>query len=282
VVLRDLGRDVVQLLVPGTGFRSVDLDLPDEGDVASYLSHVVGATSAHVALSTDSFEGPTAGVTHVVDRAVAVDRPAVHLTGVVGIALRDDLLVGVVPDERGDWVAMVGHDPVTGERRWQRAAPPVDADQVDAIDDALLVRASPVRVEAVRLGDGTTAWRHEPTVALTDHTVLGPTHVTVATIAGAVVARDRRDGTEMWRAPLGAPVTALVGAGDDVLVGTADGVVVHLDAAGVEVQRLDVGRGPVRAVAALGDTVVVVVDGAAIGLRTDGSGLAPDDEVELP
>ena len=280
VVLRDLGRDVVQLLVPGTGFQTVDLDLPDEGDVASYLSFVVGTTATHVALRTDSFEGPTAGVTHVVDRTTT--EAAVHLTGVVGLALRDELLLGVVPDEQGSWVAMVGHDPMTGERSWRRDLPAAGRRLVDAIDDELVLHVAPVGVEATSLADGTTAWQHAAAVALTGHVVLGPAHATVVTVDGDVVALHRRDGTEAWRSPLGVRVTALTGAGEDLLVGTADGLVVHLDARGEEVQRLVVGTGPVRAVAALGDTVVAVADGTAVGLRADGTGLAPGDEVELP
>ena len=279
VVLRDLGRDVVQLLVPGAGFRSVDLDLPDEGDVASYLSSVVGTTPTHVALRTDSFEGPTRGVTHVVDRAT---RASVHLEGVVGVGLRDDLLLGLVPDERGRWVEVVGHDPASGDRRWRRPAPAPDQRLLGAVDDALLVQASPVRLEAVRLADGATAWEHAAPVALDEHLVLGPTHVTVATVSAAVAALDRSDGAELWRTELGARVTAMTGAGDHVLVGTATGLVVHLDGAGREVQRIAVGTGPVRAVAAVGAGAVVVVDGEVVGLRADGRGIAPADEVELP
>lgn len=273
VVLRDLGRDVVQLLEVGSGFRTIDLDLPDEGDVASFLARVVGATDAHVALWTDSFEGVAASVTHLVDRRTGSTR---HLRGLVGLALRDGLVLALDPaaDE------LVALDPGTGDEQWRSAVPGSFFD--GAIDDELLVATAATTAAATLLEDGSPAWRHEASTALTGRVVLGTSLLALPTVAGEVVALDRSDGAERWRAPLGVPATALAAAGDDVLVGTADGLVVHLDERGREVQRIAVGAGPVRHVAALGGTVVAVVGDAAVGLRADGGGVARRDEVELP
>ncbi len=273
VVLRDLGRDVVQLLEVGEGFRTVDLDQPDGGDVASFLARVVGVADGRVALWTNSFEGQEASVTHVVDR---VTEEVLHLRGVTGLALRSDLLLGV-DGERGE---LLGLDPVTGAERWT-APMPWDF-FATVLDDGLLVEPGADVVAALGLDDGRAAWRHDADVLLDGRAVLGSGSVVVAGVDGEVMALGRADGTPVWRTALDVPVTAMTGAGDHVLLGTADGLVVHLDERGREVQRIAVGSTQVRALAALGQTVVAVVDGAAVGLRTDGSGVVRRDEVDLP
>lgn len=269
VVLRDLGRDVVQVLDPRAGFRGIDLDQPDAGDVASFLARVVGTTERRVALWTDSFEGRAASVTHVLDRTTGA---VVHLPGVIGVDLRADVLLGADDDR------LVGLDPATGAERWHAALPGGAA----AVDDRHLVDIRLDGVAALDLADGRSVWDWRSDVALTGTPVLGTTLVAVTTVAGEVVALDRDTGGTVWRTAVGGPVTAMTAAGDHVLVGTADGLVVHLDARGRAVQRMTVGTGPVRSVAALGTTVVAVVDGAAVGLRADGSGVVRRDEVELP
>ena len=67
-----------------------------------------------------------------------------------------------------------------------------------------------------------------------------------------------------------------------MVVGTVDGLVVHLDRDGAEVQRVAVSTDAVTSVAAVGETVVAVAGDVVTGLRVDGDGIVEQDEVDLP
>ncbi len=175
---------------------------------------------------------------------------------------------------------MVATDLRTGEERWrvddERWAWRMVGDEVHLVV---------VDVGSVVLRDtaqGEVVWRAEVEQLLTGAAVLTPDLVVVSTRHGEVVALDRGDGRVAWSTAVGAPVSALTGAGDHVLLGTAAGQVVHLGSDGRELERLTVGSVPVASVAALGETVVAVVGQRVVGLRTDGDGLTERDEVDLP
>lgn len=280
VITRSFGRDHLQLLQDGR-FTAIDLDLPDEGEVAGYFTAPVGLAGGRLALWAESLEQSGRPATRVVD--LDTGEVTVH-DGLWGLVLLEDLLVGVSlgPDRRPSTLQGLG--PATREVRWSRSLEehellPFGGTQRS--DHDLLVAADRLEVMALELAGGTTTWRYEADAELGDQAVLAPSHVALATTDGEVLALDRSDGAVRWRTPLGHPVTAMTGAGDDLVIGTADGLVVHLDASGREVQRIAVGTGPVAGVAALGDTVVAIVDGEVVGLRRDGTGVTRQDEVPL-
>lgn len=290
IITRRGSRSSLQVLEPGDRF--VTFELPGQRDtdaVAGYVAEPVGASTTRLAVRTRDFEQPADVATHVLDRSSGT---VATVPDVRGVALVDDLLLAFGLGDTGEVVALVGIDAADGEPLWS-----LDTTEAESLlelgllrpgaptrlDRDLLVVGAPLAIEALSLRDGTPLWTHTSDVELADgHLVLGPTHVVVAATGGEVVALDRTDGTVAWRTDLSVPVTAMTGAGDHVLVGTTDGLVVHLDGQGEEVQRLAVGTGPVLGLAAVGEAVVAVVDDVVVGLRPDGTGVPRQDEVPLP
>lgn len=269
-----------ELLEPGDGFRTYELPLPPTQDVPAFGVVAVGASADHFAARREGGHSPLDLATIVLDRTTGTPTT---IGGVSGIGLFGGLLLAEEVDESYAVTATVAVDPATGEERW-RSEPHArfPGQEFLRVDDELVIDTGMARVTATGTQDGTRRWTHPTDVVLSGDVVLGPSHVVVATTDGQLLALDRRDGTVAWRTALGVPVASLTGAGDHVLVGTHHGLVIHLDGRGREVQRIAVGTGSVHEVAALGETVVAIVDDRVIGLRTDGNGITRDDEVELP
>lgn len=269
-----------ELLEPGEGFRAHRLDLPPTNGAPAFGVASAGASVDRFAAWHEGVRNPADLATIVLDRTTGA---STTVEGVRGVVLLGDLLLAEELDESYGVAALVAVDPVTGEERW-RAEPhaPLLGEEVLLVDEDLVMDVGVARVTARSTQDGVQRWTHASEVALSGDALLGPHHVVAATTDGHLVALDRRDGEIVWRTALGAPVASLTGAGDHVVVGTHDGLVIHLDGRGREVQRIAVGTGAVHEVAALGETVVAVVDERVIGLRADGTGITRDDEVELP
>lgn len=297
VITRRRSRSVVQVLAPGAeptgdaGFVTFELPgQPDDG-VAAYVAEVVGASATRVAVWRRGFEDPTDMATFVLEPASGT---VATVPDAVGVALVGDLLLAVEVDDTLEPTALLGIDAGSGEQLWTLDEPtggPLWSHDSDLLrtatpprlDRDLLVAATGLAVEAVSLRDGRPRWSYASHVELSPrHLVLGPRHVVVTATDGEVVALDRDDGTLVWRTSLEAPVASITGAGEHTLVGTHDGLVIHLDGRGREVQRIAVGNDPVLGVAALGGTVVAVVGDAVVGLRADGTGITRQDQVELP
>lgn len=253
--------------------RLVPAAVTDTG--ASY-SWLVGATANRVVLGRERGGGRAEVV--VADRRDG--RIVATLEGMYGIQVVGDVvLVMQVADGRPD-DGMVAVDLMSGEPRWSAGEPfqtwPLRA------DDRELLEVGAGVVGLRRIDDGALVWERDLGVLLGAHSVLTPGLVVVQTHAGEVVALDRDDGAEVWRTSAASLVTSMAAAGDHVLLGTWSGLVVHLDAAGQERQRVAVGTSAVTAVAPLGDTVVAVVGQRVLALRTDGDGITTRDEVDLP
>lgn len=266
-----------RLLVDGA---VVEHDLPGLDRRPDHLQPL-GATSGHLAIATEAWDGDGNGqwATHVVDRASG---GTVTLPGTTGRFLTDDLLVGTEPAPSG-WAVeerLVAHDPATGELRWE--GPLLPSRHRDLLhDEDLAVIGDEFRRTAVALTDGSVPWSHAPDEELLPGGVLGPDHLLLATTTGEVYALDRDTGEEVWRSDVGAPVTSLTGAGGGALVTTLAADLVVLDGSGTAVQRIQLDE-PALHAAALGDTVVVQHRASVIGLHPDGAGHTADDEVELP
>jgi len=292
VLSRTQPQRTFELLEPGEGFRTHQLPLPStdgttdgstdgvRGDVPVYGLASVGATADRFAVWWEGVRRPADLSTIVLDRTTG---ESTSVEGLRGLVLVGDLLLAEEIDELYEVAALVAVDPVTGEEQW-RSEPHVRSpgEEVLLADDDLVIDRGRARVTARSTRDGTQQWTHASDTELSGEVVLGPSHVVVATTGGELVALDRHDGAVTWRTALGTPVASITGAGEHVVVGTHDGLVIHLDDRGREVQRILVGTGAVHEVAALGDTVVAIVDEQVIGLRTDGTGITRDDEVDLP
>lgn len=292
VITRRRSRSVIQVLEPGEGAAGdagfVTFEVPGQGDdgVAAYMAEVVGVGATRVAVWRRGFEDPTDMATYVLEPSSGM---VVTVPDVVGVALLGDLLLAIEVDDTFELIALLGLDADSGQQLWRTEGtalvgtrrPPWTEDH--RMDRELIVTATALGVDAVSLRDGHTRWSHASDVELSaDHLVLGPRHVTTVATDGEVIALDRDDGTVAWRTSVGAPVASMTGAGEHTLVGTHEGLVVHLDGRGREVQRIAVGNDPVLGLAALGETVVTVVGDAVVGLRADGTGITRQDEVELP
>ena len=102
---------------------------------------------------------------------------------------------------------------------------------------------------------------------------------------GTVVAHGLVDGRVRWRVDdLPGAVSSTAVVGDHLLLGTADGQVVEVDADGAAVRRVAVGQGAVTGIGLVDGTLVVGVDGVLRGFRTDGTGTGAGDGdgVEVP
>jgi outer membrane protein assembly factor BamB len=267
-----------ELLEPGEGFRTYQLPTPPtDGQPASGVASA-GATTDRFAAWHEGVRNPADMATIVLDRTTGT---TTTIEGLRGVALLDDLLLAETTDESK--AALIAVDPATGEERW-RAEPHARNPDEDVllVDEELVIDMGLARVTAMSTQNGTQRWTHASDTQLKGDALLGPRHVTVATTNGQLVALDRRDGAVAWRANIETPIASLTGAGDHVLVGTHDGLIVQLDGRGREVQRIAAGTGAVHEVAALGETVVAIIDGRVIGLRDDGTGIIREDEVEVP
>ncbi len=180
----------------------------------------------------------------------------------------------------GDGTAAVtAHDLDDGALRWEA---PWAWDDALAADERQVVLRTGSEVTARDPIGGSVVWRAELDRMATGPVVLTESAVLLHTLHGEVVALERDGGGVAWRGHVGGVVTSLAAAGDHALVGTRDGTVVQLDAAGREVQRVTVGSAPVTAVASAGPTIVAVVGRDVVGLRPDGAGISRQDEVPLP
>lgn len=274
-------RASLQVLDVGEGLRRIQLPTPDPTTPVGDLGELAGVAPGRLAVTQYDFEAEVPDVvTHVVD----VDEGTVRsLDGWAGLLLTDGTLLAVerIDGSGAGAPTLAAFDPATGDRLWTSSD--VDLFGWRRHDGTELVTAERLEVSTFSLDDGTRSWTHDTSSLLADLSpVLGPDRVLVATVAGAVVALDRADGGELWRVEIGAPITSLAGAGPDTVVGTRDGLVVHLDADGRERQRIAVATGPVLGVATLGATTVAMTEQAVVGLRADGDGLGTDDAVELP
>lgn len=279
IVTSSEGRSSLRLLGAADGLDRIQLPTPDPTGPVGDLGTVIGVAPGRLAVTQYQFSAESEGVvTHLVD----LDDGAVRsIPDWDGVLLTEGTLLAVRQGPRVDEVGLAGFDPVTGEQRW--SSPRIDVLGHPRYDAQLLVASDPLGVTTLDLEDGTRPWRHSASSVLADlQPVLAVDRVLLATAAGEVVALDRADGTELWRTDVGAPVTALAGAGGDALVGTRDGLVVHLGADGRERQRIAVATTPVVDVATLGATTVAVTDEVVVGLRVDGDGVVTDDEVDLP
>jgi len=235
--------------------------------------------------------------------------PAPTAFGVALVGLDDGGAVQVeLP--AGDWSATVDGGIallVAGGRMALLEAPPAGAESVVPgwVTDSTVVspsrrafgRAGPVdvavtgdvvvvgradRVEVRGRADGRL--RH----TLGGDRVLAGVHVVgdVVLLRGAdgtAVAHGLDDGQVRWRTDgLPAAVSSSAVAGDHLLLGTADGVVVEVAAGGVQVRRLVVGDGAVVGIGLVEGTLVVGVDGVLRGFRTDGGGAVDGGRVEVP
>lgn len=150
----------------------------------------------------------------------------------------------------------------------------VDADVGIDIHLATLVARDPI--------GGRQLWRTTSTAALrADLAVLLPDLLVVVGADGLPRAWDRQDGTPRWVAGV-TGVTAITAGGHEVVIGTADGQVVVLDADGSVLQRVRVGRDAVEDVAVIGGRVVAAVGGDAVGLGRGATFVEPGDRVVVP
>lgn len=145
-----------------------------------------------------------------------------------------------------------------------------------------VVRVDAATVHLHDVADGALVASVEGDAVVTARVVAGGLLVGL-TADGRLVAHRLADGSSAWQVDLGAPGASLLASvGDHLLVGTRDGRVVEVDATGRVVRDLLAGVGAVRGVALVEDTLAVLVDGVLRGFRTDGSGLAESDLVEVP
>jgi hypothetical protein len=280
VVTSSDGRSSLRVRDAEGELRSVTLPTPDPTGPVADLGEVTGAAPGRLAVTQYRFsdENDHDVVTHLLD---IEDGSRRTITGWAGMLLTDRFLLAAEQGPGVEEPRVAVFDPATGEQRWVASRPELFGRPRH--DASLLVAADVLGATTLLLDDGTVPWRHVGSSVLADlRPVLGARRVLLATAGGEVVALDRADGGELWRTDVGAPITAITGAGQDTLVGTREGLVVHLGADGRERQRIAVATSPVVDVAALGTTTVAVTDDAVIGLRVDGDGLVTDDEVDLP
>ena len=282
VITQGSNREGLDVLGPDGAFSTVDLGPLPGTEVAGHRAQVVGVSATHVVVVRQSFEDGTT-TSHVIERETGT---VAVLDGLEVFGLFGDVLLGadVEPGMVVGVAEIVGVDVTDGSELWRRP------DVIDVIfgdhllvDDRAMLAIGRQDVRLVDLRTGERRWEHRPSEVLWPMaSVLGPETVVVSTTDGQVVALDRTDGSEVWRTALSTPITTMTGAGSHVVVGTVDGLVVHLDRDGAEVQRVAVSTDAVTSVAAVGETVVAVAGDVVTGLRADGDGIVEQDEVDLP
>lgn len=155
-------------------------------------------------------------------------------------------------------------------------------DDVTVADDDLAVRVGAAAVTARTATGGELVWRHDSRVVLRpDRSVLLPDAVVVAGVDGRLVALDRTDGGVRWTGP-DLAVTAVTGAGDRVVAGTARGQVVVLGPDGDVEQVRDVGTGRVEDIAVVDRRVLATVGRDLVALGRGEAVVEPVDRVEVP
>lgn len=151
-----------------------------------------------------------------------------------------------------------------------------------AVTDDAVVLANADRVEVRERADGRLRHAFGGDRVLAGVHVLGDV-VVLRAANGTAVAHGLDDGRVRWRADgLPGAVSSTAVVGDHLLLGTADGQVVEVDADGAELRRVEVGQGAVTGIGLVDVTLVVGVDGVLRGFRTDGTGAGGGDGVEVP
>jgi hypothetical protein len=109
--------------------------------------------------------------------------------------------------------------------------------------------------------------------------VITSRHVVLPLADGSVVALDRDRGDVAWTTRVGVP-SAVVGAGEEVVVATVDGVVVRLGPDGTrrQVAALD---GVVDELAVVDDVLLALLPERLVGIGAPGGPIPDDDRVEL-
>lgn len=218
-------------------------------------------------------------------RAEPVGLELVPLAG--GDVLRPDVADGGRVVARGEGLVLLGDDAgvltavdvASGEVRWRVEDAPGPVGPVAA---GRVVRVDADTVHLHDAADGALVASVEADGVVTARVAAGGLLVG-GTGDGRLVAHRLSDGAPAWDVDVDVPGAAVpVAAGDHVLVGTLDGRVVEVDADGRVVRDLLAGVGAVRGVALVDGTLAVLVDGVLRGFRTDGSGLAETDLVEVP
>jgi len=200
-------------------------------------------------------------------------RPDLEDAGRV-VALGEGLVLLV--DDAGVLTAL---DVASGEVRWQVDDAPGTVGPVTA---GRVVRVDAGTVHLHDAADGALVATLGADAVVSANLAAGGLLVGL-TVDGRLAAHRLADGAPAWDVDVDAAgASVLVAAGDHVLVGTRDGRVVEVDADGRVVRDLVAGVGTVRGLALVDDTLAVLVDGVLRGFRTDGSGLAESDLVEVP
>jgi outer membrane protein assembly factor BamB len=149
------------------------------------------------------------------------------------LALNAQLAVGAAPAFEGargffplEGHRIVAYDLERGERLWIADASPA---ATPAVGGDLLFVSEPGGLAALRLADGSVAWRLPFPDALAVPPVFDNAWLVVATVPGDVVALRASDGTIVWRQQVGSPAHARPAlAADRVYVPTEDGRIVAL------------------------------------------------------
>lgn len=263
--------DELRLLLDDGTTRTVTLP----GGVAG--TRVVGVAAGRVVVSQESGDGGGRIVLADLDGTAVDVVDGYHPWRVVGGVV---LTVEIEPGPGLGVHDLVAVDVASGEEAWRWSGHGDGWQWSGDARQVVLVRTG--RVTAVETVDGSESWSTDIGRLGTGPAVLTAELAVVLTPYGELVALHREDGRVAWRTDLGRAAVSVSAAGDHLLVGTADGLVVHLDASGRELERISLGTDRVTSVAALGDTVVAVVGSHVVGLRADGTGITSRDEVDLP
>ena len=228
---------------------------------------------------------------------VPVRVPPPRSDGPAVLAVVGDAVVVVTGPGGVRWVdARTGAldvEPPTG-RAAEAGDPTSDADRstvaVDvagAGEDAVVV-VEPGTVALLDRGEGAERWRTalpaRPALASrTPHAhpgvVVTDRHVVLPLADGSVVALGLASGDRVWRTQVGVP-SAVVGAGEEVLVATVDGRVVRLGSDG-RMAQLAALDGAVVELAVAGEHVVALLPERLVGVGPPGGPLPDEDRVEL-
>jgi outer membrane protein assembly factor BamB len=161
------------------------------------------------------------GAVHLVDAATGSERAAVPGGANIGAtpAAGDGAVLAAVLD--GQWLYVATDD---GAVRWQGSAEGERYEQATAIagDLGILVSQEGV-VRALRLADGSEAWKQTLGNGVDAAPAIGAGQVWIADAAGMLHALALADGSETWRLNIGSPLAAPAISQGRLVVGTRDG-----------------------------------------------------------